>query len=357
MDTTSDNEAADTQLYKRQATIERVASIKPVIGADRIECATVLGWETVVPKGEMKAGDLVVWHNPDTICDSTNPVYQMLAGRKFRLGIAKIRGQISQGLALPVAAFEKQLAGLDITSGLDVTKEIGIKHDIKPTIGFSNGASLREWPSFIRKTDQPNLRSNPDALAELKSAVHGCIGTLKLDGTSATYYANRGVFGMCSRNRELVFLDATDECIYKLLCDKLGIKEKLLDFCQREKRSLAIQGEICGPGLNGNHLGLGEPDFWLFHVWDCEKRACLDWSECVRIASVLGLKTVPVVLPSLPQEMSMADLIAFANALNYPNKAPAEGIVVFPIAETESAALETRLSVKVISERFGLRSK
>jgi hypothetical protein len=49
------------------------------------------------------------------------------------LSISKIRGVISQGLALPIKHFEEKLQGIKLEPGTDVTKEVGIKHYEKPT--------------------------------------------------------------------------------------------------------------------------------------------------------------------------------------------------------------------------------
>ena len=47
------------------AHIERIESIQPIPGYDRIELATVLGWHCVVPKG-LNEGDLGVYFEIDS---------------------------------------------------------------------------------------------------------------------------------------------------------------------------------------------------------------------------------------------------------------------------------------------------
>ena len=49
------------------ASIQVISEIRPIDGADRIEAATVLGYQTVIKKGEFSPGDLCVWHEPDTV--------------------------------------------------------------------------------------------------------------------------------------------------------------------------------------------------------------------------------------------------------------------------------------------------
>jgi len=42
---------------RKLATIRRVKEIKPIPNTDKIETAVVDGWEVVVKKGDVKAGD------------------------------------------------------------------------------------------------------------------------------------------------------------------------------------------------------------------------------------------------------------------------------------------------------------
>lgn len=46
---------------RKLATIRTIADIKPIEGADSIECAIVDGWTVVVKKGEFKVGETAVY--------------------------------------------------------------------------------------------------------------------------------------------------------------------------------------------------------------------------------------------------------------------------------------------------------
>ena len=46
---------------RKLAHVEKIVSIQPIDGADRIEVATVLGWQVVVKKDEFKVGDLCIY--------------------------------------------------------------------------------------------------------------------------------------------------------------------------------------------------------------------------------------------------------------------------------------------------------
>src|SRR3954447_15846714 len=84
------------------ASIQTITEIRPIEGADRIEAATVLGYQTVIKRGEFRPGDRCVWHEPDTVV-AQGPKYEFLRKQGFRLKVSRFKGQVSQGLALPLA--------------------------------------------------------------------------------------------------------------------------------------------------------------------------------------------------------------------------------------------------------------
>ena len=96
---------------RKMATIRRIDAIGPIDGADAIEVATVGGWKVVVKKGEFKPDQLAVYCEIDSWIPSavapflTKPghfpkVYEGVEGEKLRT--IKLRGQLSQGLLLPL---------------------------------------------------------------------------------------------------------------------------------------------------------------------------------------------------------------------------------------------------------------
>ena len=87
---------------RKLAHIEIIEDIKPIEGADKIEVAKILGWECVIAKKDnFKGGDMVVYIEVDSILPE-KPEYEFLRDRKFRVKTIKLRGQISQGLLLPI---------------------------------------------------------------------------------------------------------------------------------------------------------------------------------------------------------------------------------------------------------------
>ena len=107
------------------ATIREIANIRPIPGADRIVVAQVDGWECVVQKDEFQVGQRIVYVEVDSQLPE-RPEFEFLRERKFRVRTIKLRGQVSQGLVLPMTI----LPAGDYRLGDDVTELLGItKYD------------------------------------------------------------------------------------------------------------------------------------------------------------------------------------------------------------------------------------
>ncbi len=145
------------------ASVQIITEIRPIEGADRIEAATVLGYQTVIKKGEFRPGDLCVWHEPDTVA-AEKPEYEFLRRQGFRLKVSRFKGQVSQGLALPLSVLPTAV----YAEGDDVTELTGIRKYEKPLSPNLAGVAKGAFPSWMPKTDEPNLRSFPSALEEFK---------------------------------------------------------------------------------------------------------------------------------------------------------------------------------------------
>ena len=88
------------------AYLVQVEAITPM-NADRLECAHIGGWHCVVGKGEFKIGDPAIYFEIDSQLPDVEPFSSMefLKSKHFKIKSQKIRGEISQGLLMPVTAF------------------------------------------------------------------------------------------------------------------------------------------------------------------------------------------------------------------------------------------------------------
>jgi RNA ligase (TIGR02306 family) len=323
------------------ASIQTIADIRPIEGADRIEAATVLGYQTVIKKGEFRPGDLCVWHEPDTVV-AEKPEYDFLRKQGFRLKVSRFRGQVSQGLALPLSA----LPAGRYAVGDDATALTGIRKYEKPLSPNLVGIAKGGFPSWMPKTDEPNLRSFPAALEEFLG--RRCVITQKVDGTSGTYYLRAGEFGVCTRNLEL--LEEPSSMFWRVAAE-FRIREALSTL----SGDFALQGEVHGEGIQGNHTQAKGVRFAAFNLFDIGAARYAGHAELSALAQSTGLPLVRVIWEGEFQ-FALEQLIALANAQEYLPGTPAEGIVIRPLEEARSKVLESgRLSAKVISERYALK--
>lgn len=299
-------------MSRKLVTIREISNIQPIPDADAIEVATVGGWKVVVKKGEFQIGDLGLYFEVDSFLPETDERFQFLMKSGVRtfegerghvLRTARLRKQLSQGLILPLQLFPEINAssalqtpeGIQFLKEQDFTDSVGIKK-WEPAIDPSMVGQVKgSFPSFIRKTDQERCQNlveeifNTDGALDEKYEV-----SLKMDGSSVTFYHNEGNVGVCSRNLELKINEANASntlvrtFIDSGLCDNLP---KLGNY--------AIQGELMGPKIQGNREGLRAPTFYVFDIQNLDTGEYLgtkDRSNLLDKLSKLGvtLKHVPI---------------------------------------------------------------
>jgi RNA ligase (TIGR02306 family) len=351
---------------RKLAAVREILAIEPIENADRLELVTVLGWKVVVKKGEFSVGDKVVYFEIDSILPEKE-WSEFLRPRKFKIKTIKLRGQVSQGLVLKLEDLgipEDTPTDSDVTKLLGVTKqEERTKQNprelkeklslIKRLYYFFNPQQTEKWPSFVPKTDETRVQNFPNILYITRSK--NLYETEKLDGQSYTAFfhrgkrasfLSRGLFGVCSRN---IWLKTEKPNNWWDVTEKFQIKEALENYCRANNQSLAIQGEIVGPNIQGNRYGLKELDLFIFNIIDLDERRYLNYSEKKTVLEDLGLKPVPF----LSSDMSSGDVDYWLDRAEGPsllNKdVHREGIVVRSI-------LDDSFSFKAISNKFLLES-
>jgi ATP-dependent RNA circularization protein (DNA/RNA ligase family) len=124
---------------------------------------------------------------------------------------------------------------------------------------------------------------------------------------------------------------------------------------KNDGRNLAIQGEVYGPGIQGNLLGVKDIQFRAFNLFDIDNYKYLDRNELLRFCDVNDIPVVETIEDGTFFDRTLQELQNFANNLVYENGNLAEGIVIRPTVETYSETLKGRLSGKIISEPFELK--
>ncbi len=83
---------------RKLASVRAIAGIEPIEDADSIELVRIDGWQCVAKKGEFKLGDLCIYFEIDSILPKAS--WSAFLGDRLRIKTRKMRGALSQGLAL-----------------------------------------------------------------------------------------------------------------------------------------------------------------------------------------------------------------------------------------------------------------
>lgn len=113
------------------AYIEKIAWVKPIEGADNIELVGINGWTCIAKIGEFKPDDLCVYFEIDSKLPEAewskfmeNKHYKV---KTMKLGKFKV---ISQGLALPLSAFDCLNIEIPTKLHADCTKLLGVTYSV-----------------------------------------------------------------------------------------------------------------------------------------------------------------------------------------------------------------------------------
>lgn len=273
---------------RKLATIREVKDILPIENADKIEVAIIDGWECVVKKDDnFKVGDLVIYIEIDSILPE-KPEFEFLRPRRFRIRTIKLRKQISQGLVLPISylANQKYKLGDDVTEELGIMKydpELIIEREIKlpkPKNKLQRFLMKYEWyrrwrkrrmrntqrffPGWIVKTDETRIQNLSKLFEEHRDRKTKFIVTEKIDGQSFTAYVDdKNTTGICSRN---LWVSKTGDSNYAQMYEKYKL-ENVLPKLKKElgAKTVVIQAEIAGPGIQGNKYKLKEMEIFVFN--------------------------------------------------------------------------------------------
>jgi RNA ligase (TIGR02306 family) len=337
------------------ASVRKIANLQPIEGADAIEVAVVDGWKVVVKKDEFKTGDLAIYMEIDSwvptelapfLSKGKEPrEYNGVKGERLRT--IKLRGQISQGLLLPMtvafdwdaeeslweykehpdAKFETgdpidhgDRIEIPVTTwvvyadeGDDLTEALGIQKWEAVLPAQLQGQAKGTFPTdLIPKTDQERIQNcfrdierkarrnttekvwnaETQTLEEFP-AVHPADFqeptyevTLKLDGSSCTIFRWENELRVCSRNLELKINDENKDNTFVAMALKLGDKIP---------EGFAFQGEICGPGIQGNREGFKEHKFFVFDVFNIREHVYLAPDRRRFLSEYWGHDHVPVI--------------------------------------------------------------
>jgi len=338
-------------MERKLASVQIVSEIRPIEGADAIEVARINNWDVVVKKGEFNAGDFCIYFEIDSFLPikeefeflRKSSYKKMGAQEGFRLKTIRLRGQVSQGLLIPIHV--KELFGDTVYEGMDVTELLGVVKYEPPIPAELAGKVRGNFPGFLRKTDEERVQNLSKEYPTWVEQDLDFYVTEKLDGNSATFYLNNDQFGVCSRNLDL---EETEGNTFWKVARELQIEEKLSEY----GRNLAIQGELIGEGIQGNPYNIKGHTVRFFNVFDIDSQTYYGLPMFLALFEhQLKLETVPFLTNltmKLPQTID--ECLAFADGKSVLNQNFDREGVVF-------RTMDRNISFKAISNKFLLNEK
>ena len=353
---------------RKLASIQEIKKLESIKGADLIEKATVLGWELVVKKGEFKVGDKCIYIEIDSVVPERKE-FEFLRCRKFRIKTIKLRGQISQGIALPLKTFlpdGNYKIGDDVTEILGITKydpQLATENKLNKELEKTNNPFIKfllkfkfyrryymkknkipmEFPDWINKTDETRIQTKPEILENYKDK--NFIVTEKLEGMSGTFFVNnmsKDKFGVCSRNLQL-FDTNTD---YWTIAKKFNLKKVLLEI-SRGHKTVVLQGEIVGELIQGNIYNIKGKDFYAFNL--IIDGQAIDSLTARDILAKYGIKFVPIIDSNFKLPNSIPEIVNYSLGKSVLADVLREGVVI--------RNYDDGISFKVINPEYLLKSK
>jgi hypothetical protein len=317
-------------MERKLAHIEQILEINPIAGADAIVQVKILGWEIVVSKKDnFKVGDKFIYIETDSIVPD-KPEFEFLRERKFRVRTIKLRGQISQGLVIPLPKDWTVKRSDRCAIGSDVTEELGITKYLSPSEQselqreeekikleknrlkkflmryswfrklFLTRKQKNGFPYWVTKTDEERIQNMPQVLTQF--ADKKVYVTEKIDYQSGTWTSKqiprfqgllgkllplkKTIFVVCSRN----FTTNDKNSLYWKIAKKYNLEK----IC-KENPGIIIQGEQGDTKVQGNKYDIKEPTMWVFNIIDSNKNYYYDWFEMEKFCKKYNLQQVELI--------------------------------------------------------------
>lgn len=242
--------------------ITRIDEVLPHPNADRLELVRIRGWKAVAGKGTHAPGDAVVYIPEDAVVPEPVQAALGLTGKlagkeQNRVRAIRLRGELSQGLLMPMHVFHALAGPGEDVPGTCVARALGITKYEEPIPAHLAGRVV-PWPAWMHKyTDIENIKNFPGVLREGEPVVF----TEKLHGACAAFGMRAGEEELFTASRNLCL--ARDEGnAYWRVAQELAVGEHLRALLAHTGApSATLYGEVLGVqdlkyGFTNGRLGL-----------------------------------------------------------------------------------------------------
>lgn len=359
-------------VYKVPLT--KIIAINEHPEADRLELATVYGFQVVVKKDSYKVGDIVLYVPIDSIIpqdieDFLFPADAKIKLHRHRVKQIRIRKLASQGMLISPA---DMLALKNVNCSeleYDYKDTLGISKYEPPTRGSAFGApkdkkvNSLENSQFDKFGGLNNIKwfptmFQPDEEVVLQEKIHGTnarAGLLKYEANTLwkkllVFFKQAPEYVFCYGSNNVQLQDKSNykgfygNNIYGEVFAKEKVEDKL-------KPGEIIYGEIYGEGVQSNYsYGTKEKKFVLFDVkvngfW-------LRPDEVIAFAKERGFDMVPELYRGPFTSLDLVKSYTLGPSVLAPSQKIREGVVVKALHDYNNAGDSGKRALKVISEKY-----
>lgn len=320
-------------MSRKLATIQTISKLDSIEGKDKIKLASILGWKVIVDSS-IQEGSNVVFIEVDSVLP-VKPEFEFLRKRcysesqgGFVIKTMKMAGVISQGIVFNIKDVISSDNKLNI--GNDVTDLIGIKQRIDNAdlelVTSNNKKSnfinkllnrfalyryiknITKLPGgfpidYISKSDETRIQSLGNKFLKANENKE-YIETEKLEGQSITYLVKRisilkfkklidiSYYSFAQYSRNIKAQSGSKIDIY---AKKNDICNKLINILRDrpDLKYISIQGELIGPGIQGNIYNLKDYALYIFKI--AYNNHEMNWKQIVEICNTYKLQHVPLL--------------------------------------------------------------
>ena len=337
----------------------------------RIEVAVVKGWQTIVPVGKYRAGDVAIYVPPDAMVPvevSDHWGVTKYLGSDGRVKSACLRGAMSFGFLTDVepicgegfiksrAIAEEDPEWVTTVWIPEVGDDVAWYYSItkwEPSPNFNSDELEPGHPLFTRYTDIQLFENYPDMIEPgeevvITEKIHGSNFRISLvrsgqEGSDPILIVGTHVSQVRQDVESIYLVPSRMESVRALLRDV---------YDSKEARSVVLFGEVFGwvQSLKYGH-SKGKVSFRAFDISVDGKM--LDWDDVVMYCERHDVEMVPVLYrgpfdPDVLREMSGGNTTLTGDHIR-------EGVVCHPIVERTSK-WGHRTIVKRISDQYRLKS-
>ena len=353
-------------------TLRKIEHIEPIEGAERVELAFVDGWRCVIPKNQYAIGEEILFIEADAALKNVNDERvdflkktsykcwkkdNVVLAECLRIKTIKLAGQFSQGVVFKLSVFMDEInKAANNTTSLDEALNIvhydELSDEMRAIINPENAMKARgTFPSFVPKTDEERLQNLTNYFEKYKEKEFEV--SIKYDGSSMSvgysiaHYPSNPFF-VCSRNQ---LLDTDAENNFCRVAKSKDLESILIDYSYDTGMELCLQGELVGPGINGNRDGYKEFDFFIFRIWNITEQNWMSSEERLEFCRKYSLPHVKVLntaCKAFVEYPTMEDFVK-ATYITSDNGHQIEGLVF--------KSTDGEVSFKVINPNYLLKNQ